>query len=130
MQVTLLTAHECEKNKTQIRWDLLAQDRFSTLVAYMGIAVEDQDLYWVDIHHSDGSKGDAVATLKDELKIERVICFGDSDNDLSMFERADEAYAPENAKDLIKAAATAVIGHHDEDGIARFLRERFELPKN
>lgn len=37
VQVTLLTAHECEKNKTQIRWDLLAQDRFSTLVAYMGM---------------------------------------------------------------------------------------------
>jgi Cof subfamily protein (haloacid dehalogenase superfamily) len=100
------------------------------LVAYMGTAIEDQDLCWVDIHHSDGSKGDAVTTLKDELKISRVICFGDSDNDLSMFEKADEAYAPENAKEPVKAAATAVIGHHDEDGIARFLRERFELPQN
>lgn len=37
VQVTLLTAHECEKNETQIRWDLLAQDRSSTLVAYMGM---------------------------------------------------------------------------------------------
>ena len=98
------------------------------LVAYMGIAIEDQDLCWVDIHHSDGSKGDAVATLKDELGVSRVICFGDSDNDLSMFATADEAYAPDNAKEEVKAVATAVIGHHDEDGIARFLRERFNLP--
>ena len=30
----------------------------------------------------------------------------------------------------LKAAATAVIGHHDEDGIAKFLRERFDLPNN
>ncbi len=44
-----------------------------------------------------------------------------------MFARADECYAPDNAKDPVKAAATAVIGHHDEDGIARFLRQRFGL---
>ncbi|MEJ2604557.1 MAG: HAD hydrolase family protein, partial [Gammaproteobacteria bacterium] len=50
-----------------------------------------------------------------------------SDNDLSMFEAADECYAPANANELIKSAATAVIGHHDEEGIARFLRERFAL---
>ena len=61
------------------------------------------------------------------LGTERVVCFGDSDNDLSMFEVADESYAPENANDAIKAAATAVIGHHDDEDIARFLRERFRL---
>ena len=74
-----------------------------------------------------GSKGDAVSRLKDELGMQRVICFGDSDNDLSMFEAADESYAPANANENIKSAATAVIGHHDDEGIARFLRERFAL---
>ena len=38
---------------------------------------------------------------------------------------ADESYAPSNAKEQVKAAATAVIGHHDEDGIAEFLQQRF-----
>ncbi len=97
------------------------------LVAYMGNAIEDRDLCWVDIHHHAGTKGDAVSCLKQELGLERVICFGDSDNDLSMFAAADEAYAPANAKPEVLAAASAVIGHHDEDGIARFLRERFAL---
>lgn len=97
------------------------------LVAYSGIALEGQDWRWIDIHHSDASKGGAVRTLKELLGLERVICFGDSDNDLSMFEAADESYAPENANDAIKSAATEVIGHHDEEGIARFLRERFDL---
>lgn len=97
------------------------------LVAYMGTAIEDRDLCWVDIHHHAGTKGDAVSCLKEELGLERVICFGDSDNDLSMFAAADEAYAPANAKDDILAAADRIIGHHDEDGIARFLRERFSL---
>ncbi|MEL7046817.1 MAG: HAD-IIB family hydrolase [Pseudomonadota bacterium] len=97
------------------------------LVAYMGIAIEDRKLSWIDIHHHAGSKGGAVDLLKNELGFKRVVCFGDSDNDLSMFACADEAYAPLNAKESVKSAATAVIGHHDADGIARFLRERFEL---
>jgi len=99
----------------------------SQLVAYTGVAIEDQNLCWVDVHHSDGSKGDAVSLLKRELGASRVLCFGDGDNDMSMFRQADECYAPENAKAAIKEQASAIIGHHDEDGVARFLRNRFDL---
>lgn len=97
------------------------------LVAYMGIAIEDRKLCWIDIHHRSGSKGEAVSFIQGEFGFSNVICFGDSDNDLSMFEYADESYAPENAKEALKTAATEVIGHHDKDGIAKFLRARFDL---
>ena len=97
------------------------------LVAYSGVAIEAKDLAWLDVHHSDASKGGAVITLKEMLGADRVVCFGDSDNDVSMFELADESYAPANAKSHVKDRATEIIGHHDEDGIARFLRERFDL---
>ena len=97
------------------------------LVAYSGIAREGADWYWLDVHHSEASKGGAIRMLKELLGLERVICFGDSDNDLSMFEAADESYAPANANEAVKAAATAIIGHHNEDGVARFLRRRFAL---
>jgi len=97
------------------------------LVAYSGFAFEGERWRWLDVHHSAASKGGAIEQLKSLLGIERVICFGDSDNDLSMFEAADESYAPANANDKVKSAATAVIGHHDEEGIAHFLRERFAL---
>jgi 5-amino-6-(5-phospho-D-ribitylamino)uracil phosphatase len=97
------------------------------LVAYAGAALEGEHLGWIDIHHSEASKGGAVLQLKHDLGASRVICFGDSDNDLSMFAMADECYAPVNAKPVVKAAATAIIGHHDESGIAEFLRERFKL---
>jgi len=97
------------------------------LVAYAGKAWEGGDWRWIDIHHSEASKGGAIDELRKQLGASRVVCFGDSDNDLSMFERADESYAPVNAADHVKRAASAVIGHHDEDGIARFLRERFRL---
>jgi len=95
------------------------------LVAYVGTAWEDKNWRWIDVHHANASKGAAIDSLRQQLGLTRVVCFGDSDNDLSMFACADEAYAPANATDEVRAAATAVIGHHDEDGIARFLRERF-----
>ena len=98
-----------------------------TLVAYSGAAIEGNNLHWMDIHHNQSTKGRAVMQLKTQLQASRIICFGDNDNDLSMFEVADEAYAPNNAIDSVKAASTAVVGHHDEDGIARFLSERYEL---
>jgi hypothetical protein len=102
-------------------------DSESQLVAYAGEAWEGNGWRWIDIHHTQASKGGAVDLLREQLGVSRVVCFGDSDNDLSMFERADESYAPENAAEPVKRAATAVIGHHDEDGIALFLRERFRL---
>jgi Cof subfamily protein (haloacid dehalogenase superfamily) len=97
------------------------------LLAYAAPALEGGDWRWIDIHHIEATKGGAVLSLKRELGVSRVVCFGDGTNDLSMFEAADEAYAPGNAEAEVKAAATAVIGHHDEDGIAAFLRERFDL---
>jgi hydroxymethylpyrimidine pyrophosphatase-like HAD family hydrolase len=97
------------------------------LISFTGDAIEDKQLRWIDIHHHEGNKGAAISTLKHELGVSRVLCFGDSDNDLSMFIMADEAYAPLNAKAHIKDAATDVIGHHDKDGVAKFLVERYSL---
>lgn len=103
---------------------ILAQ---KNLIAYSGTAIEGNGLKWMDVHHSDANKGSAVAALKQQLGASKLICFGDNDNDLSMFALADECYAPENASPAIKAAATRVIGHHHDDGIAHFLHTRFNL---
>lgn len=97
------------------------------LVAYSGPAIENKHLKWMDVHHSSASKGSAITLLRKQLGVSKVVCFGDSDNDLSMFAMADESYAPANANKAIKDAATAVIGHHNADGIAHFLRQRFNL---
>jgi Cof subfamily protein (haloacid dehalogenase superfamily) len=97
------------------------------LIAYSGPALEGKQFRWMDVHHRQASKGSAVTNLKNKLGASNVICFGDSDNDLSMFALANESYAPENAKAEIKKAATTVIGHNHKDGIAHFLRERFSL---
>ena len=97
------------------------------LIAYSGPALQGDEYRWMDVHHRLANKGSAVTNLKKQLGASKVICFGDSDNDLSMFALADESYAPENASADIKEAASAVIGHNHKDGIAHFLRERFSL---
>ena len=104
-----------------------ALENYDHLMAYIGGSMYNDKYSWIDIHHSEASKGGALEMIKSPLGVERIICFGDSDNDLSMFEMADEAYAPANALPEVKALATNVIEHHNDDGIARFLRERFSL---
>ncbi len=97
------------------------------LTAYSGGGVYSSDAHWIDVHHSNVSKGSALTELKEEIGAKTLIVFGDGDNDLSMFDVADESFATENALDHIKGAATGVIGHHDEDGVARYLRTRYNL---
>ncbi|MCF4008762.1 HAD family hydrolase [Rheinheimera sp. UJ63] len=105
----------------------LKLNTYPNLIAYSGPAIEGPQYRWMDVHHYQANKGKAVAQLKKQLGASKVICFGDGDNDLSMFACADESYAPANAIDEIKQVASAVIGHHHEDGVAHFLRERFSL---
>ncbi|MEM0912546.1 MAG: Cof-type HAD-IIB family hydrolase [Pseudomonadota bacterium] len=102
-------------------------EEIESLVAYSGQAIEGAEFSWIDIHHRHANKGSAIENLKTQLGASNIICFGDSYNDLSMFKLADECYAPENAKCEVKEIASAVIGHHHDDGVALFLRERFSL---
>jgi len=69
---------------------------------------------------------DAILKLKALLGCEKVVCFGDGRNDLSMFEIADACYAVGNAVDELKAIATGVIGKNDDDAVARWLLEHYK----
>lgn len=81
---------------------------------------------WFEILPPRATKANAILRLKEMLGCDRVVCFGDAENDMSMFRIADECYAMANAVDELKAIATDVIGSHEEDGVARFLLSRAE----
>ncbi len=59
--------------------------------------------------------------------MDRIVVFGDSINDIPMFQIADEAYAVENALPELKQYATRVIASSEEDGVAKLLKERTGL---
>ena len=60
------------------------------------------------------------------LGCDRIVAFGDGVNDLPLFSVADEAYAMENADEIVKQAATAVIGSNEDDGVAQWLLKNWK----
>lgn len=82
----------------------------------------------VDIMTRCTTKGDAVKSLADRLGIpmEQVAVFGDSPNDVSMFEVAGIKVAVANAVPEVKALADYVSGANYEDGVADALLELFD----
>lgn len=83
--------------------------------------------WWLEIMPKDASKANAIRQLKEHLNCDRVVAFGDGENDVDMFEIADEGYAVENAVDELKAIATQVIGSNDEDAVAKWLVQNAEI---
>ncbi len=88
------------------------------------------DEYWYEVYSVTASKANAVLQLKEITGVDEVVCFGDSDNDLPMFQVADRCYAVENAADEVKAAADGVILSSDNYGVPLFMEqeiiERFD----
>lgn len=89
-------------------------------------AMREEGFGYMELYSAAASKANGIKALAKYANFEKIIGFGDNLNDLPMFEFADEAYAPANAVDEIKANATGVIGHHDEDAIALYIKERYE----
>lgn len=87
--------------------------------------VSHRDIYsgepWLEIQPQGATKAEAILALKARLGCDRLVCFGDGKNDISMFELADECYAVANADPALKAIATDVIAGNEEDGVAKWL---------
>ena len=80
---------------------------------------------WLEIMPKHATKAHAARQLVELLGCDRIVAFGDSTNDIPLFEAADERYAVANASDILKARATAIIAANDEDGVAHWLDEHW-----
>lgn len=89
-----------------------------------------RDIYsgaqWLEIMPKTASKAHAARQLAKLLGCGRIVAFGDAENDIPLFEAADECYAVANAADVLKERATGVIGSNAEDGVARWLMEHWD----
>lgn len=77
--------------------------------------------YWLEIGPENATKAKAIQRIKRLYGCQKVIVFGDSANDISMFHMADEAYATGNAIDELKEIATGIIEDNNADGVAKWL---------
>lgn len=84
----------------------------------------------IEIIQKGISKGDGVSKVANYLNIarENVLAFGDEDNDLEMLQWAGTGVAMANGIDLVKEVADAVTLTNNEDGVAAFLIDYFEIP--
>lgn len=80
-----------------------------------------RDEYWLEIAPRNSTKAKSILKLKEEYGFDKLVVFGDSANDMTMFKIADEAYAVSNAVDELKALATGIIGSNEEDAVAVYL---------
>lgn len=73
-----------------------------------------------DVIPAGGGKPAGIAATLERfgLQAEECIAFGDGGNDVPMFGCVGESVAMGNANDAVKAAATYVTAHIDEDGLA------------
>ncbi len=80
--------------------------------------------YFLTILHPKGDKAHALEDVAaySGCDTAKITVFGDSLNDLGMFEKAGTAVAVANALDTVKARADIVLEHtNDEDAVARYL---------
>ena len=87
-----------------------------------------RDEFWLEICPQNCTKAKSILKLKEQLGFEKLVVFGDSLNDISMFKIADESYAVANAMDELKKIATHIIGSNEEDSVVDLLKERFNSP--
>ena len=71
------------------------------------------------------TKGNALRWCADHFgfRMDELLAFGDSLNDVSMLEAAGVGVAMGNAREDVKAMGFPVCGTNEEDGVARYIEE-------
>ncbi len=79
----------------------------------------------IEINAKNATKGYGLEKAIEKLFIRKkeVAVFGDGLNDLSLFERFPNSYAPENAEPEIKKRASEIIPSNNEDGVGKKIFE-------
>ena len=88
--------------------------------------LEGSRTYYCDLNIKGNSKGKGIKELIKYLNIDisNTMCFGDSLNDLSMFETCHYKIAMKNASDDLKTRATSITEYdNDHDGVAKYIEE-------
>ncbi len=105
-----------------LRADLTAEDSLNCLLQR---DIYGPEYFWLEIMDYRVSKAHAIDTIMKLTGMERIISFGDSINDVPLFEVSDECYAVENAVEPLKKVADDVIESNDNDSVAKWLIENF-----
>lgn len=82
--------------------------------------------WFLEIFSENASKSNGIKFLRKKYGFDKVVCFGDNLNDITMFQESDLRIAVSNAKPEIKKLADFVTLSNDEDGVAVWLDEHYK----
>ncbi|PLT33845.1 Cof-type HAD-IIB family hydrolase [Bacillus sp. V5-8f] len=121
---TSMLIHTDEQYVTQIRQHL--SDVHAEVIDHRRWA---DPFHVIEIVKSGLNKAVGIQKVAATLGIprERIIAFGDEDNDLEMLDYAGTGVAMGNAIAQLKNVANAITLTNQEDGIAVFLEEKFNI---
>ncbi len=85
------------------------------------------DMIWYEIYDKNASKANAVLQVKELVKANELVCFGDNFNDVSMIKAADVGIAVENACEELKKIADETIESNNNDGVVKFIDRRSRI---
>ena len=77
----------------------------------------------VEILDKKSTKGECVLKMREFLDVDKIICVGDYENDISMLLNADISYAVSNAIPEVKAAASRITVSNEEHALAKIINE-------
>ena len=80
---------------------------------------------WAEIMPRHINKGDALIALAEQMGIsaQATIAFGDSDNDLTLIQRAGRGVAMANARNSLKIIADDITLTNEENGVAHYIEQ-------
>lgn len=108
-------------DRLQAAYEVL--DKREGCICHYGPDIYAPGYHWLEVSSDKATKRQGTQRVKEMFRFDKLVCFGDNLNDLSMFEGADECYAVSNAHELVKQIATGIIDSNNNDGVARFLAE-------
>lgn len=85
-----------------------------------------KDKYYVEVYHESAGKQNGVKRLKEMYGFDRVVAFGDNENDVEVLKSADTAVVVKNGQPMAKEVADVIIDTNDNDGVAKYLLELYE----
>ena len=93
--------------------------------ALSGVEVTRAMPEYIDVVAHGSSKHDAIGDVLAQLEVspDQMVAIGDGDNDVGMLTMAALAVVPANAMKRARDVADLVVGHHDREGVARFLED-------
>jgi hypothetical protein len=85
--------------------------------------------HWLTIQSDRTTKDQAIHILKKDWDLDdaELVVFGDSSNDIRMFQMADRAIAVANASEDLLEYATETIGPSNEDSVVKFMERELGL---